>query len=64
MYTSGWIGAFGGEVGKGSLSGPTTCFIGLVDASLELIDPVTWSVISVDHQLTMTNGPLDLESFA
>lgn len=39
------------------------CFIGLVNPSLELDGPVTWSVIS-DRQLTMTNEPLDLESFS
>lgn len=34
-----------GRVGKGFLSGPLKCFIGLVNPSLEPVDPVTWSVI-------------------
>lgn len=48
-----------GRLGKGFLTGPLKCFTGLVNPSLEPVDPVTWSVISMDHQLTMTNGPLD-----
>lgn len=35
----------------------------MVNASLELADLVTWSVISVDHRLSVTNGPLDLKRF-
>lgn len=46
-------------LGKGFLTGPLKCFTGLVNPSLKPVDPVTWSVISMDHQLTMTNGPLD-----
>ena len=55
-----WVCVWGwGE--EGLLDGSMKFLLGLENHSLELVDPFTWSVILVAHQLTMTNGPLDWE---
>ena len=52
-----WIGVL--ERGEARfLDDPVKYFLGLVNYPLELVGQVIWSVILVDHQLTVTNEPL------